>query len=108
MSNVARAVTRTRRASRWWKVDRLGHRRPSMAPARYRTPAAGRPLPQFKVTRPAPKRRGGQAQPMGPALRAEQYWQQTGSRDFTPAQFRRWQHKYNRINDPRGLRGDAS
>lgn len=102
MSNAFRAVTRARRSARWL---RRSHPRPHR-PARWRTPAPGRPLPPFTVTRRPAKRRGGQAPAMGFARRAKNYGRQNGGHPsaLTPAQSRRWQRKYNRAADPRGIR----
>jgi hypothetical protein len=106
MSNLARAVTRTRRTHPdWLSPAPRPHR-----PVRYKDPGGVvEQLPPFTVTRPAPKRRGGQAAPMSSAIRARHYDRQNGVPGaLKPAQYRRWLRKYNRINDPRGLRGDAS
>lgn len=51
-------------------------------------------------------RRGRTAAPMSSARRALNYDRLNGGPvQLKPAQYRRWTHKYNKINDPAGKRG---
>lgn len=78
MSNVNRAVTRTRRAHRQ-SIGAL----PWPGPARYKDPGVAAQLPQFTVSRRVPRASAGHADPMAPLVRLTNYRKQ---RAATPAQ----------------------
>lgn len=89
MSNVNRAVTRTRRAVTTRRGTRIGAV-PWPGPAVYRDPPAGEQQAPFTVTRRAPKSRAPQGRPMDQYDRYARYAEQTGSHFPTPGQYRRW------------------
>lgn len=96
MSNVNRAVTRTRRAVTGHAGTRIGAV-PWPGPAVYRDPPAGEQQPPFTVTRRVPASRAPQGRPMDPRTRGDHYIYDGFARPFTPGQSRRSRKKLNRI-----------
>jgi hypothetical protein len=96
VSNVNRAVTRTRRAVTSRKGTRIGAV-PWPGPAVYRDPPAGEQQPPFTVTRRAPKSRAPQGRPMDQYARWVGYAAQGcgGEDSLTATQNRRWAKKFH-------------
>lgn len=103
MSNVSRAVTRTRRAVTSRKGTRIGAV-PWPGPAVYRDAPAGEQQPPFTVTRRVPASRAPQGQPMDQYARWARYAEQTGAgagrSPLTPGQYSRWAKKLRAAATP--------
>lgn len=98
MSNVNRAVTRTRRAVTGHAGTRIGAV-PWPGPAVYRDPPAGEQHPPFTVTRRAPKSRAPQGQPEDQYDRWARYAERFAisvQPVLTPRQHHRWAKKLRR------------
>jgi hypothetical protein len=96
VSNVNRAVTRTRRAApREWRPSDL---RPALRLAAQHAQAH----PPFTVTRRVPKSRAPQGRPAEQFDRWTRYIEQTGARfpNLTPRQFRRWAKRLHAAKAP--------
>jgi hypothetical protein len=94
VSNINRAVTRTRRAVTTSRGTRIGAL-PWPGPAVYRNPGTAAQLPPFTVTRRAPKSGAPQGQPMSASRRTALYLAGGRSRP-TPAQRRSLRKNANR------------